>query len=78
MFVSNLELLKIKLASPDEILNWSHGEVTKPETINYRTQRPEKMVYSAKRFLVPPKTTNVFAENIKELDIKELSVTVAG
>jgi DNA-directed RNA polymerase subunit beta' len=44
MFVSNLESLKIKLASPQEILNWSHGEVTKPETINYRTQRPEKDV----------------------------------
>ena len=32
----------LKLASPDKILDWSHGEVTKPETINYRTQRPEK------------------------------------
>jgi DNA-directed RNA polymerase subunit beta' len=32
----------LKLASPDTILEWSHGEVTKPETINYRTQRPEK------------------------------------
>ncbi len=32
----------LKLASPDRILEWSHGEVTKPETINYRTQRPEK------------------------------------
>ncbi len=34
--------ISIKLASPDTILEWSHGEVTKPETINYRTQRPEK------------------------------------
>ena len=34
--------LVVKLASPDTILDWSHGEVTKPETINYRTQRPEK------------------------------------
>ncbi len=32
----------IKLASPERILEWSKGEVTKPETINYRTQRPEK------------------------------------
>jgi len=32
----------LKLASPETILEWSHGEVTKPETINYRTQRPEK------------------------------------
>lgn len=34
--------VSLKLASPDKILEWSHGEVTKPETINYRTQRPEK------------------------------------
>ena len=34
--------LKLKVASPEEILSWSHGEVTKPETINYRTQKPEK------------------------------------
>ena len=34
--------IALKLASPDTILEWSHGEVTKPETINYRTQRPEK------------------------------------
>jgi len=34
--------LRLKLASPDEILSWSHGEVTKPETINYRTQKPER------------------------------------
>ncbi len=34
--------VRLKLASPEDILNWSYGEVTKPETINYRTQRPEK------------------------------------
>src|SRR4030043_492903 len=34
--------LRLKIASPEEILEWSHGEVTKPETINYRTQRAEK------------------------------------
>jgi DNA-directed RNA polymerase subunit beta' len=42
MRVDDLEAIKIKLASPEDILEWSHGEVTKPETINYRTQRPEK------------------------------------
>jgi len=36
------DALQLKIASPDEILSWSHGEVTKPETINYRTQRAEK------------------------------------
>lgn len=34
--------VSLKLASPERILEWSHGEITKPETINYRTQRPEK------------------------------------
>jgi len=34
--------VELKLASPDRILEWSKGEITKPETINYRTQRPEK------------------------------------
>ena len=42
MKVTDLEAIRIKLASPEEILNWSHGEVTKPETINYRTQKAEK------------------------------------
>ncbi len=34
--------IRLKIASPETILKWSHGEVLKPETINYRTQRPEK------------------------------------
>jgi len=40
--VSDFKSIKLKLAGPEEILNWSHGEVIKPETINYRTQRAEK------------------------------------
>jgi DNA-directed RNA polymerase subunit beta' len=39
---TNYSEVSLKLASPDRILEWSFGEVTKPETINYRTQRPEK------------------------------------
>jgi len=39
---TNYTGVHLKLANPDTILEWSHGEVTKPETINYRTQRPEK------------------------------------
>ena len=42
MRVSDLESIRIKLASPEDVLSWSYGEVTKPETINYRTHRPEK------------------------------------
>ena len=40
--VSNFDALRISLASADDVRNWSHGEVKKPETINYRTLKPEK------------------------------------
>jgi len=38
----DFDRVRIKLASPEEILSWSYGEVTKPETINYRSQKPER------------------------------------
>ncbi|MHC1786301.1 MAG: DNA-directed RNA polymerase subunit beta' [Christensenellales bacterium] len=40
--LTNLESIQIGMASPEEMLNWSFGEVTKPETINYRTLKPER------------------------------------
>ncbi|NPA15248.1 MAG: hypothetical protein GXO44_01715, partial [Deferribacteres bacterium] len=39
---SNIEAIRIRLASPEKIREWSYGEVKKPETINYRTFKPEK------------------------------------
>jgi DNA-directed RNA polymerase subunit beta' len=36
--------IKINIASPDQVRSWSYGEVTKPETINYRTFKPEKAI----------------------------------
>ena len=42
MEVKNFDAIRISLASPDKIREWSYGEVTKPETINYRTLRPER------------------------------------
>ena len=39
---NNFDSIKITLASPDKIKSWSYGEIKKPETINYRTFRPEK------------------------------------
>jgi DNA-directed RNA polymerase subunit beta' len=42
MDYNNFESIRIGLASPEKILEWSHGEVKKPETINYRTLKPEK------------------------------------
>src|SRR6202165_6107370 len=40
--LQNFDALKLSLASPETIMSWSHGEVTKPETINYRTLKPER------------------------------------
>ena len=40
--VNNFDAIRISLASPESIRSWSYGEVTKPETINYRTLKPEK------------------------------------
>src|SRR3989344_6392494 len=51
----NFATLKLKLASPEEILEWSYGEVTKAETINYRTQKPEREVLSAEAIFGPTK-----------------------
>ena len=45
--------VKLKIASPEEILEWSHGEVLKPETINYRTQRPEQDGLFSERIFGP-------------------------
>jgi DNA-directed RNA polymerase beta' subunit len=51
----DFKALKIGIASPEEILKWSHGEVLKPETINYRTQRPEKDGLFSERIFGPTK-----------------------
>ncbi len=40
--LENFDALRLSIASPEMILSWSHGEVTKPETINYRTLKPER------------------------------------
>ena len=55
MRVEDINSIKIKVASPEEILSWSHGEVTKAETINYRTQRPEKDGLFCERIFGPEK-----------------------
>ena len=39
---SDIAALQLKVASPEKILSWSYGEVKKPETINYRTFKPER------------------------------------
>ena len=69
--VNNFEYMKIGLASPDKIRSWSYGEVKKPETINYRTLKPEKdEACSVSVFSDHKRTGNVIAENTNVYVIK--------
>ena len=58
--------IKIGLASPDMIREWSYGEVTKPETINYRTLKAERDGLFCEKILARQKTGNVFAVSTRE------------
>ena len=53
--IIDFDSLRLTLASPNQIHEWSHGEVIKPETINYRTQRPEKDGLFCERIFGPAK-----------------------
>ena len=55
MEVKNFDAIRISLASPEQIKEWSYGEVTKPETINYRTLRPERDGLFCERIFGPMK-----------------------
>ena len=55
MRVLDLESIRIKVASPEEILAWSHGEIIRPETINYPTQKPQKNGLFDERIFGPEK-----------------------
>ena len=64
--VQNFNSLKISIASPEDIRSWSFGEIKKPETINYRTFKPEKdgsVLF--KNFWSLLKTTSVYVENTR-------------
>ena len=53
--VNEFDSMRIGLASPEQILSWSHGEVKKPETINYRTLKPERDGLFCERIFGPTK-----------------------
>ncbi len=53
--LNNFDSIQISIASPEKIRQWSHGEVTKPETINYRTQKPERDGLFCERIFGPTK-----------------------
>ncbi|MFA6250638.1 MAG: DNA-directed RNA polymerase subunit beta' [Candidatus Shapirobacteria bacterium] len=62
--------LRIKLASPEEILNWSQGEVTKPETINYRSWRPEKDGLFCEKIFGPSRDYECYCGKYKKIRFK--------
>jgi len=70
MRVADLEAIRIKLASPEEILSWSHGEVSKPETINYRTQRAEKDGLFCEKIFGPEKDYECYCGKYRRIRYK--------
>lgn len=62
--------LQIKLASPDDILSWSSGEVTKPETINYRSWRPEKDGLFCEKIFGPSRDYECYCGKYKKIRFK--------
>ena len=68
--LNNFESLQIGLASTEKILEWSHGEVTKPETINYRTLKPEKEGLFCERIFGPQKDWECHCGKYKRIRYK--------
>ena len=66
----NFSALRITVASPEDILRWSHGEVIKPETINYRTQRPEKDGLFSERIFGPTKDYECYCGKYRRIRYK--------
>jgi len=70
--------VKLSLASPDMILQWSHGEVTKPETINYRTQKPEKDGLFCEKIFGPTKDWECYCGKYKRIRYKDVVCDKCG
>ncbi len=66
----SFDAIKIGLASPEKILEWSHGEVTKPETINYRTLKPEKDGLFCEKIFGPTKDWECHCGKYKKIRYK--------
>ena len=70
--------IQIKLASPENILEWSHGEVTKPETINYRTLKPERDGLFCERIFGPSKDWECHCGKYKKIKDKGIVCDKCG
>ncbi|MCR4322932.1 MAG: DNA-directed RNA polymerase subunit beta', partial [Candidatus Azambacteria bacterium] len=76
--VSDFTAIKLSLASPEEILGWSHGEVTKSETINYRTQRAEKDGLFCEKIFGPEKDWECYCGKYKKIRYKGIVCDKCG
>lgn len=76
--VTDFKSIVLKLASPEKILSWSHGEVTKPETINYRTQRPERNGLFCEKIFGPEKDFECYCGKYKRIRYKGIVCEKCG
>ena len=67
---NDFNAIRISLASSDQMKTWSYGEVTKPETINYRTLRPEKDGLFCERIFGPTKDWECYCGKYKKIRYK--------
>ena len=75
---TDFEAIRLKLASPEDILSWSHGEVIRPETINYRTQKPEKDGLFCERIFGPSKDWECYCGKYKKIRYKGIICDKCG
>ena len=68
--LSDFDAMRVSVASPDKVLQWSHGEVIKPETINYRTQKPERDGLFDERIFGPTKDWECYCGKYKKIRYK--------
>ncbi len=76
--VNDFKSISLKLASPDKILSWSRGEVTKPETINYRTQRAERNGLFCEKIFGPEKDYECYCGKYRRIRYKGLICEKCG
>ncbi|GAH69393.1 unnamed protein product, partial [marine sediment metagenome] len=78
MEINNITSVRISLASPERIRSWSHGEVTKPETINYRRLRPEKDGLFCEAIFGPTKDWQCYCGKYKKVRFRGIKCDKCG
>ena len=76
--IADFDAVRLAVASPEDMLKWSYGEVTKPETINYRTQKPERDGLFCERIFGPVKDINPHDSKLKGVRSREAAVDKNG